>query len=1379
MDSNIIKFTSISEGESSYSIELSMPFIGISVDEDNKPVSGLTYRCDVSVMRGQTKLIPSSTATSGTYKLALVTTTVSGLKNIAADNSAGRITFTADILNVLADGSIEFLVYLEDNNTTVSKSIGFSPLQGLHGSDGLVYSFDYENGALTKFINGEQFEYTPKVFRIAGYRRQGTDARQKLTNTDYHLSAAITVNSTEVSIPVSWDSTNQVYFISFADNTVITVGNITDFITQFNIRKLDINVYDDENHLIDHMAHDVNYGTSDDAASLVLNPTSIIGAIQNTKLKFDSEGVDIFHGGLRIYQGSTIETEKVFETDQNGNLTVRGSIINGSEMAGWEIREHTMISGGGQVGIGDGNLYSPVGDYSFWAGSEAPDEAPFSVKKDGQMKATYLEIGGTQITPGTIRTGALAPGAVDHGILAENAVDSVNIREGAIITDHLYANSVTVDKLAADVGQSLDLTSNASINLLAGDIREEVEFRTENACGQALTMVFSDGNAFEYGKSNLVAVAHVWKNGVDVTANIPDAAFSWQRISNDRQADIAWNQRVDHRGTKTITIPRSEIGESCVIRCICDETDINAELIHNDKEELIVIYQKSVHMSIQDGFLYCDDAMFRLRDDCLYFYTYSDYAQVDSTVFDHSMLKSSHITIKDDKIDIASGGDLNLLAGADLNVKATANINVEANGNIGISNGGNISVNSGGNITINSGGKLRVSASDIILQTASQQTLADELDDLDDDIGDITDRLDEAEVKITPTAIVSTVRSSTEYAQDLAAKVSETAMTASLNTLSSNLEGEITQSAGELSARITEVSTAVGNIAVGGRNLLLQSSEVIANNDYLIASYTPSMVLTAGEEYTATICVTPAPNVTRFRLYLSGGSAVQCNFDVSGTSRQIISSTFICEYATDRVPSSPTDNYAKANFYRFPNDGTVVSSSYIYWVKIEKGNKPTDWTPAPEDIALDISQLNDDLDTVVGRVDEAELKITDEAIVGTVRSSTEYTQDLAGKANASVLGSYVLKTEFGSQVTQNATSIVSTVRSSTEYTQDLAGKGSQADVSDLQERMGTAETAIIQHGEAIELKASQQSVTDIVNGTTAVGKVETSAVTINSSGITMKSGSSTKMNILPSGIYMYSGELYLSASASLSMNSGGTVKIFGQDDASYIKFGGSVDNPNFSLGNGGWITAKGITTDELYVRNSNLCMALAGSLATRFYCGSSSDRPSSHGYIWFEPVSISSLDYSRVIQNSESAPTFNGYTPTNTLIFTKSGVALAGTNCTYGVFFRIYNWNGSCTVGSVQIYLERTDGLGSPVLIYNNSRFNTYVGNESYLTVNTLLSPSGEVANLTSFTQLQLRITLGKSASTSMRFEKGTTFTIRAQNNSSYAAQLCNVYYVP
>lgn len=776
MDSNIIKFTSITEGESSYSVDLSMPFTGISVDEENKPVSQLTYTCEISVMKGTSKLTPSNTATIGTYKIQLVTSSVSGLKNISADNANGRILFTTDPLNVLSNGDIEFQILLEDVNNSVTKTIGFTALQGLQGSDGLTYSFDYDNGMLVKYKNGNLFEYSPKIFRIAGYRRQGTEAREKLTNLDCNLSASITVNNTEISVPISWDSTNQVFFISFEDQTVITVGSVTDYITHFNIRKLNINIYDTNNVLLEHLGFDVNYGTSDDAASLVLNPTSIIGAIQNTKIGFTSEGLDIFRGGLRIFQGISASSEKVLVADQNGNLKVRGSIETGSAMAGWAIREHTMISGSGLVGIGDGNVNSPVEDYSFWAGHQDPNQAPFSVKKTGEMKAALLEIGGTQITQGTIRTGAFAPGAVDHDALGEDAVDSVNIRQGAVITEHLYANSVTVDKLAADVAQNLDLSTNQTMNLMAGDLRDEIKYAQDNAYGQTLTITFTNGNAFEYGKSNLEIAAHVWKNGEDITDQIPAGAFLWQRDSGNTTADTTWNLRSDHRHRKSIILPRDEIGTSCVIRCICDETSIYPVVSHANNGS---VYLTTIEGGITDTFqitngnLITSGDNYSLNDGYLFVETITEYLQTESTAFDHSMLLSSHISIKDDKIDVASGGDINLLAGADLNVQATANINVAANGNINISNrghlnvasggdislqsggslnilsggninvandgsitvasGGSIAISSGGNLTISSGGKLFIAASDIMI--SNNESVQDEINRLDLDVG--------------------------------------------------------------------------------------------------------------------------------------------------------------------------------------------------------------------------------------------------------------------------------------------------------------------------------------------------------------------------------------------------------------------------------------------------------------------------------------------------------------------------------------------------------------------------------------------------------------------------------------------------------------------
>lgn len=159
---------------------------------------------------------------------------------------------------------------------------------------------------------------------------------------------------------------------------------------------------------------------------------------------------------------------------------------------------------------------------------------------------------------------------------------------------------------------------------------------------------------------------------------------------------------------------------------------------------------------------------------------------------------------------------------------------------------------------------------------------------------------------------------------------------------------------------------AVNEIKIGGRNLLLKSGVQTSNNSYGAATYYPSEILTAGETYTVSMCVTPASGVTHFAPYMSGGYAQQCTLSVSGTSRQIVSATFKASYSSGRVPTSATDSYAAICFYRFPNNSTVTANSTIHWVKVEKGNKASDWTPAPEDIDKEIG----DVSSALGNLDK-------------------------------------------------------------------------------------------------------------------------------------------------------------------------------------------------------------------------------------------------------------------------------------------------------------------------------------------------------------------------------------------------------------------------
>ncbi len=118
----------------------------------------------------------------------------------------------------------------------------------------------------------------------------------------------------------------------------------------------------------------------------------------------------------------------------------------------------------------------------------------------GGEKIADGAISGVKIVNGAIVTDKIANGAVTAAKivaeavttdkLAANAVTANKILSGAVTTDKLSANAVTADKIAAntitanklasDVGSSLDLSSNQSINLTVKKAVDDIEIGGRN-----------------------------------------------------------------------------------------------------------------------------------------------------------------------------------------------------------------------------------------------------------------------------------------------------------------------------------------------------------------------------------------------------------------------------------------------------------------------------------------------------------------------------------------------------------------------------------------------------------------------------------------------------------------------------------------------------------------------------------------------------------------------------------------------------------------------------------------------------------------------------------------------------------------------------------
>ena len=144
-----------------------------------------------------------------------------------------------------------------------------------------------------------------------------------------------------------------------------------------------------------------------------------------------------------------------------------------------------------------------------------------------------------------------------------------------------------------------------------------------------------------------------------------------------------------------------------------------------------------------------------------------------------------------------------------------------------------------------------------------------------------------------------------------------------------------------------EAQEAVENLEIGGRNYILNSGSEISDSTALIARYALSEAMVPGEEYTVSLTLTPMEAYTGLTVRTSGGDKTLATIDLSGAARQTVQATFTAEYANGKTPDDDPDN-GDILIYRKPASAGTAST-IIHQIKLEKGNRATDWTAAPED----------------------------------------------------------------------------------------------------------------------------------------------------------------------------------------------------------------------------------------------------------------------------------------------------------------------------------------------------------------------------------------------------------------------------------------------
>ncbi|PES29623.1 phage tail spike protein [Bacillus cereus] len=222
---------------------------------------------------------------------------------------------------------------------------------------------------------------------------------------------------------------------------------------------------------------------------------------------------------------------------------------------------------------------------------------------------------------------------------------------------------------------------------------------------------------------------------------------------------------------------------------------------------------------------------------------------------------------------------------------------------------------------------------------------------------------------------------------------------------------EITEKAGQISEKLESVEKKVNNDKAGGRNLLLDSNAKYEKIDYLINPYSLTENFSTGGEYTFVIKGS-VPKGQKFGIWQNGGS------NNVGYATSVYANGIT--YVTFKAVAATSGNERKLSLYNFPSNTT---KAIVEWVALYKGNKPQDWTPAPEnqvtsdEFTKKTTEIEKSVDGIKESIKTAEkTQISFNERVNTVEKNAEGT-------TASVKKLQETQTEQGKTLTQAATTI--------------------------------------------------------------------------------------------------------------------------------------------------------------------------------------------------------------------------------------------------------------------------------------------------------------------------------------------------------------------
>ena len=214
----------------------------------------------------------------------------------------------------------------------------------------------------------------------------------------------------------------------------------------------------------------------------------------------------------------------------------------------------------------------------------------------------------------------------------------------------------------------------------------------------------------------------------------------------------------------------------------------------------------------------------------------------------------------------------------------------------------------------------------------------------------------------------------------------------------SQMTSAIQQKADSITSEVKKVDQKIDDLQVGGRNLLKNSagsfvmgygipnttwnpstmkSEISLPTTRMISEVLPQtaafelkMTLKIGSTYTQSIVIETDANIIENEFLWTWFDVNKGHVGVTGRTRKIGENTYLAS-STYTIPETHSGVVRILDIMSFTSSIDVTSGTYLrfYHPKIEIGNTPTDWAPAPEDLtSYTDSQIKQTSDSITQQI---------------------------------------------------------------------------------------------------------------------------------------------------------------------------------------------------------------------------------------------------------------------------------------------------------------------------------------------------------------------------------------------------------------------------